>query len=293
MTSKVTDSARPPATPRFDVPDFGCGVGLRIPHYGHIFAESPEVEFFEIISENFMVAGGRPLRHLDQVLERYPVVQHGVSLGIGATTPLDWEYLAALKKLVRRTKTPWVTDHLCWTRNSHTDLHDLLPLPYTEEALMHVAARVRIVQDYLELPFGIENVSSYLSYAQSEMSEWEFFARVVEEADCGMLLDVNNVYVSSFNHAFEPKDYLDRLPVERVLQYHLAGHTNKGNYILDTHSDHVIDAVWDLYEYACRRSGPISTLVEWDEDIPELDVVLAETEKARAIRQRVQAPHAS
>jgi uncharacterized protein (UPF0276 family) len=285
-------AALPPAPKRhFDVPDLGCGVGLRVPHYGHIFdTESVvEVDFFEIISENFMLPGGRPMANLDRILARYPVVQHGVSLGVGATTPLDWDYLRQLKTLVRRTGTPWVSDHLCWTRNSHADLHDLLPLPYTAEAIAHVAARVRIVQDFLEVPFGLENVSSYLSYRASEMSEWAFYGSIVEEADCGMLLDVNNIYVSSFNHGFEPRDYLDSLPLERVLQYHLAGHTNKGAYILDTHSDFVIDAVWDLYRYACAKTGSVSTLVEWDDDIPAFEVVVAEANKARAIRQQIEA----
>ncbi len=272
---------------RLGLPDLGCGIGLRIPHYPHILEHFPAIDFFEIISENFMVAGGRPLRNLDRALSRYPIVQHGVSLGIGAVTPLDFDYLAKLKALTRRTGTPWVTDHLCWTRAGGHDLHDLLPLPYTDEAVKHVAERARIVQDYLELRLGLENTSSYLSYNASTMSEWEFLAAIAEEADCGLLLDVNNVYVSAFNHGFDAKAFIDGVPHRRILQYHLAGHTHKGRYILDTHSDHVIDEVWALYRHATALTGPVTTLVEWDEDIPAFEVVHAEAKKAAAIRDEV------
>jgi hypothetical protein len=273
---------------RLGLPDLGCGVGLRIPHYPHVFDARPAVDFFEIISENFMVEGGRPLENLDRALERYPIVQHGVSLGIGAVTPLDWDYLAKLKALTRRTQTPWVTDHLCWTRADGVDLHDLLPLPYTEEAVHHVAARLRVVQDYLELRVGLENTSSYLAYDASTMSEQAFLSAIVEEADCGILLDVNNVYVSAFNHGFDARQFLDELPHQRVIQFHLAGHTHKGKYILDTHSDHVIDEVWALYRHACGHTGKVSTLVEWDEDIPSFEVLWDEAKKAAAIRDEVE-----
>jgi hypothetical protein len=269
------------------VPKLGFGIGLRIPHYEHVFAHEPAVDFFEIISENFMVRGGAPLHNLDRVLERYRVVQHGVSLSIGATAPLDFDYLARLKALTRRTKTPWVTDHLCWTRAHGVDLHDLLPLPYTDEAVAHVAERVRVVQDFLELPLGLENTSSYLTYTASTMSEWDFIRAIVERADCGILLDVNNVYVSAFNHGFDAKELLDAMPRGRVLQYHLAGHTHKGKYILDTHSDFVKPEVWDLYRHAVERIGPASTLVEWDDDIPPFETVHGEAQKARAICQEV------
>jgi hypothetical protein len=274
---------------RLGLPDLGCGVGLRIPHYAHIFEARPAVDFFEIISENFMVAGGRPIENLERALERYPIVQHGVSLGIGATTALDFEYLRKLKALTRKTRTPWVTDHLCWTRAHGTDLHDLLPLPYTDEAVAHVAERVRIVQDFLELRVGLENTSSYLSYTASTMSEWAFLRAIVEEADCGILLDVNNVYVSAYNHGFDAMAYLDAVPHERVIQFHLAGHDNKGDYILDTHSDFVIDEVWSLYRHAIAKTGPVTTLIEWDDDIPDFDVVHGEALKARAIREDVHA----
>lgn len=268
---------------RFDVPALGCGVGLRVAHYEHVFEAYPEVDFFEIISENFMVDGGRPIVNLHRALERYPVVQHGVSLGIGAPVPLDWDYLERLKALTRVTKTPWITDHFCWTRDAHADLHDLLPLPYTEETVRYVADRVRIVQDFLERPVGLENTSSYLTYTASAMSEHEFVAAVAEEADCGLLLDVNNVYVSAFNHGFAAETFIDAIPAERVLQFHLAGHTHKGDYILDTHDDHIVDEVWALYRRAIRRTGPVSTLVEWDAEIPDFEVVHAEAAKAAAI----------
>lgn len=265
-------------------PDLGVGVGLRIPHHGTIFERWPAMDWFEIISENFMVAGGMPRRNLDRALSRYRLVQHGVSLSIGSVDPLDREYLARLKALTRVTKTPWVSDHLCWTGARGTNLHDLLPLPYTEEAVRHVAERARIVQDYLELPFALENVSSYLTYTHSAMTEWEFVTAVVEEADCGLLLDVNNIYVSAYNHGFDPMEYVRGVPHRRVMQYHLAGHTNYGKYIIDTHSGHVIDEVWALYRKACELTGPVSTLIEWDDDIPEFEVLAAEAEKARAAR---------
>ncbi len=272
---------------RLGLPDLGCGIGLRVPHYEHIFSKHPEIDFFEIISENFMVSGGPPLRNLGLALDRYKIVQHGVSMSLGATAPLDFDYLAKLKALTRKTGTPWVTDHLCWTRAHGVDLHDLLPLPYTEEAVHHIAGRIRTVQDYLGLPLGLENASSYLTYTASQMTEWEFISAIVEEADCGLLLDVNNVYVSSYNHRFDPKTYLDGIPAERVIQYHLAGHTNKGDYILDTHSDFVIDEVWELYRHALGRTGSVTTLVEWDEDIPDFDTVHGETLKAKTMREEV------
>jgi hypothetical protein len=278
---------------RLGLPDLGVGVGLRVPHYAEIFDTLPEVDWFEIISENFMVAGGMPLANLDRALARYRVVQHGVSLSIGSTQPLDWDYLGALRTLLRKTGSPWVSDHLCFTGTGGVDAHDLLPLPYTEEAVRHVAARARQVQDFLEVPLVLENVSSYLTYTQSQMTEWAFVSAVVEQADCGLLLDVNNIYVSSYNHGFDPRDYVDGVPHHRVVQMHLAGHTNYGKYIIDTHSDHVIDAVWDLYRRALGKTGPVSTLIEWDEDIPDLATLLAEADKAKAVREEALASHAA
>lgn len=205
------------------VPNLGIGIGLRPYHYDEIFNQNPDIDWFEIISENFMVDGGKPLENLYRILERYPVVQHGVSLAIGSPDPLDFSYLKKLKELTKITKTPWVSDHLCWGRLPGAHYHDLLPLPYTKEVINYVAERAKIVQDYLELPFALENLSSYVEYKQDEMTEWEFYSAIVEKADVSMMLDVNNIYVSSRNHGFNPKDYADYIPIERVIQIHLAG----------------------------------------------------------------------
>ncbi len=270
------------------LPDLGIGVGLRTAHFGVILGQHPEVDWFEILSENFMDTGGRPLHVLDQVAERYPVALHGVSMSIGSTDPLNHEYLGKLKALAERSRARWVSDHLCWTGVLGRNTHDLLPMPYTEEALRHTAARVRQVQEILERPLILENPSSYVEFAASSMSEWEFLARLCAEADCGLLLDVNNVYVSAFNHGFDPHVYIDALPAERVVQYHVAGHTNKGTHIIDTHSDHALDEVWELYRRATARTGSVATLYEWDENIPEWDVLLAEAHKARVWRAQPQ-----
>jgi len=274
-------------TPRLGLPDLGVGIGLRVPHYAAVLEKQAPAKWFEIISENFMVEGGRPRENLDRALERYRLVQHGVSLGIGNTDPLDFEYLAKLKKLVRHTKTPWLSDHLCWTGSGGVHLHDLLPLPYTEEIMKHVAERARIVQEYLEVPFALENASSYLTYTSSTMTEWDFLTGILEEANIGVLLDVNNIFVSSENHGFDPNAYVDRIPAHRVIQIHLAGHTRFPTHILDTHTGVVSDPVWDLYRRALRRTGPVSTLVEWDDEIPPFEDVWAEAEKAEAVRREL------
>jgi uncharacterized protein len=273
---------------RWNLPDLGVGVGLRTTHFNHILRERPAVDWFEVLSENFMQTGGRPMYVLDQVAERYPVALHGVSLSIGSTEPLDLDYLRELKALAARTRAHWVSDHLCWTGVLGRNTHDLLPMPYTEEALRHVVQRVRRVSEVLERPLVLENPSSYVEFAASTMPEWEFLARMAEEADCGLLLDVNNVFVSAFNHGFDPQQYVDALPADRVVQYHLAGHTNRGTHIIDTHSDHAVPEVWDLYARAVRRTGNVATLYEWDEDIPEFDVLLEEAGKARALREQTQ-----
>jgi len=265
-------------------PRLGCGLGLRREHYGHVLEHWPELDWFEIISENFMVPGGRPLWVLDQVLERYPVVMHGVSMSIGSTDPLNLDYLRQLKALAERVRPRWVSDHLCWTGVGGKNAHDLLPLPYTEETIAHVAERVRAVQDVLERPILLENVSSYLAYRDSEHSEWDCLAEIARRADCYILLDVNNVYVSAFNHGFDAREYLWAIPVERVVQFHLAGHTDKGSHLLDTHDHPIIDPVWRLYEEAVRRFGPLSTLVERDDRIPEFPELAAEVETARKIQ---------
>jgi uncharacterized protein (UPF0276 family) len=251
------------------------------------------VDWFEILSENFMQTGGRPMWVLDRVAERYPVALHGVSMSIGSTHPLDRAYLAELKELARRCRAHWVSDHLCWTGVLGRNTHDLLPMPYTEEALSHTISRVKQVQEILERPLVLENPSSYVEFAASSMTEWEFLSRLAEDADCGLLLDVNNVYVSSFNHGFDPNAYIDAIPADRVVQYHVAGHTNKGTHIIDTHSDHALPEVWGLYERSVKRTGLVSTLYEWDEDVPEWDVLAAEARKALAFRNAVAAPKAA
>lgn len=265
-------------------PDLGVGVGLRVPHYGAILAQRPSVDFFEIISENFMVDGGKPLYHLDRVLSHYRVVQHGVSLGIAGPEEPDRAYLQRLKQLARRTKTPWVSDHFCWCGAGNAHLHDLLPIPYTPEAVRRTAERARMIQDFLEVPFALENTSSYLTYRSSTLSEWEFISEVAERADIGLLFDVNNVYVSAFNHGFDAQQFIRSVPHERIFQIHLAGHTNLGKYIIDTHRGSVADAVLDLYRQTIALTGPVSTLIEWDDEIPELPVLLAEAERARRAR---------
>lgn len=269
-------------------PNLGIGIGLRIPHYDDIFRLKPDIDWFEIISENFMVEGGKPLENLDRILEHYPVVQHGVSLAIGSATPLDFDYLKKLKALTRKTKTPWVSDHLCWGRLPGAHYHDLLPLPYTKEVIEYVSERARIVQDYLELPFALENLSSYVAFKQDEMPEWEFYSQIVEKADVFMMLDVNNIYVSSRNHGFDTQMYIDNIPLHRVIQIHLAGHSDFGDYVLDTHDHPVRDEVWKLYGDVYARTGGVSTLLEWDDHIPSFDQTWAEALKAKKYQHAIQ-----
>jgi uncharacterized protein (UPF0276 family) len=272
---------------RWGIPDLGLGLGLRSDHYDYILENRPKVDFFEIISETYLTGHGRSVRLLDQIAEHYPIVMHGVSLSIGSTDPLNLEFIQSLKKLTKRYNVPYVSDHLCWTGILGRNTHDLLPVPLTESTLKHVVGRIRQVQDMLECPLALENPSNYLEFTQSQMPEYEFMTRMVEEADSALLLDLNNIYVSAFNHGFDAKHYVDQIPPERVLHHHLAGHTNKGTHILDTHSDHVIDPVWDLYERFHARSGGRSTLVEWDDDIPPFEVLMAEIAKAQVCRDRV------
>jgi len=269
------------------VPFLGHGIGLRTKHFPALWDGTARVDWFEAISENFMVDGGRPRAALERARGIAPLVLHGVSLSIGSTDPLDDAYLLALGALARRTEPAWISDHLCWSGIGEHYAHDLLPLPYTEEALEHVVRRVVTVQARLGRQILLENVSSYLTYTHSTLTEWEFLGAVAERADCGLLLDVNNVYVSAMNHGFDARAYLAGLPAGRVGQIHLAGHTDMGTHLLDTHDGPVIDAVWDLYRQAVRRFGRVSTLVEWDDHIPELDVVCAEAERARAVEALV------
>jgi len=270
---------------RWNLPDLGIGIGLRTVHFPHILSQRPKIDWFEILSENFLDTGGRPLYVLDQVAERYPVALHGVSMSIGSTDPVNVAYLEKLKALAARTRAHWVSDHLCWTGVQGLNSHDLLPMPYNEESLRHTVARVKTVSEILERPLVLENPSSYVEFRSSTMTEWDFLARLAEDADCGLLLDVNNVYVSSFNHSFDPNVYIDAIPADRVVQYHLAGHTNLGTHILDTHSDRAVDEVWRLYARSWRRTGGVATLFEWDEGIPSFEVVHEEALKARAHRE--------
>jgi uncharacterized protein len=261
----------------------GHGVGLRTKHFGAYLAAPPPVDWVEAVSENFMAPGGRPVAVLEKVRREVPVVLHGVSLSIGSVDPLSDRYLDDLAALVCCVEPAWISDHLCWGTHRGRYIHDLLPLPYTEEALAHVAARVERVQERLGRQVLLENVSSYVAFKDSTMTEWEFLSELARRADCGILLDVNNVYVSARNHGFDPFDYLAGIPADRVGQFHLAGHSNKGRYLLDTHDHPVPDVVWDLYRVAVRRFGAVSTLVEWDDCIPPLERLVEESRRAEAI----------
>ncbi|HEY0984727.1 DUF692 domain-containing protein [Schlesneria sp. T3-172] len=268
---------------RLGFKNLGLGVGLRTVHFDHILTEEPQVDWFEVISENFMDSQGRPRYVLEQIAERYPVVMHGVSLSIGSTDPLNFDYLDRLKRLAADVQPHWISDHLCWTGVAGINTHDLLPLPYTEASLRHVVERIRIVQDVLERPLILENPSSYVTFAASTLRESEFIARMAEESGCGLLLDVNNVFVSSQNHDFDPFEYLNEIPCERVVQMHLAGHTNCGTHLIDTHDGPVIDPVWELFRRAYTATGGVATLLEWDAQIPPFPVVHQEVLKAKQI----------
>ena len=269
----------------------GTGVGLRTSHYSDVLSGRPTVSWFEVITENYLGidgrAGGKPFRVLEAVRDRFPIVFHGVSLSVGSADPLDEAYLVRLKQLAERFEPAWISDHLCWTGVRGENLHDLLPLPYTEEALSHVAERVARVQDALGRRFVLENVSSYVTFPASTMTEWEFLAELVKRTGCALLVDVNNIYVSSRNHGFDPHAFLDAIPREAVAQFHLAGHSDMGNYVIDTHDEEVCPAVWDLYRAALRRFGPVSTLIEWDAELPTYARLEEEAERARAIQREV------
>jgi uncharacterized protein len=270
-------------------PFLGFGLGLRTEHYNAILETKPKVDWFEALSENYMIPGGKPLNFLDKIRADYPMVMHGVSLSIGSTAEVDKDYLRDLKKLADRIQPAWISDHLCWTGVHGQNMHDLLPLPYTIETAKHVAERIKIVQDYLGRQILLENVSSYASYIDSSMTEWEFITEIAEAADCLLLLDVNNIYVSSYNHQFDAKAFIDGVPAKRIQQIHLAGHNNHGDYIIDTHDAPVIDPVWTLYEYAIAHFGQISTMIERDDKIPELGVLVEELAIARKIANKAQA----
>jgi len=268
-------------------PAIGFGLGLRTAHYEEILAGRCAVDWFELLSENYLVPGGKPLHYLDRIRADYPMVMHGVSLSIGSTDALDFDYLRALKALAERVSPHWISDHLCWTGVDGKNTHDLLPLPYTEEAVRHIASRVEAVQEFLGRRILLENVSSYVSYRESELTEWEFLAEIARRADCLILLDVNNIYVSAFNHGFDAERYLAGVPPERVQQIHLAGHSHCGDHIIDTHDADVIDPVWDLYAKAIQRLGPVSTMIERDDHIPPFADLVAELDRARRIARTV------
>ena len=261
----------------------GYGLGLRNEYYQDILDQRPAVDWFEILSENYLVDGGKALYYLDAIGEHYPLVMHGVSLSIGGPHALDLDYLQRLKQLAARVQPQWISDHLCWSRGSAHQLHDLLPLPYTEESLQHVAARVRQVQDVLERPLVLENVSSYLRSANDEFNEWQFLARLSELSGCELLLDINNVYVSSRNHHFDPWSFISGLPAQRIRQIHLAGHSDYGDYVIDTHDQPICDPVWQLYQRTLEHLGPVSTMIERDDNYPPFSELLAELHKAREL----------
>jgi uncharacterized protein (UPF0276 family) len=268
--------------------NLGHGIGLRVPHFAHILEHGVSgVDWFEIISENFFEPGGRPWAVLEKVRAEVPVVMHGVSMGIGSADPVPDDYLDQLAATARRAEPAWISDHLCWGGLGGHYAHDLLPLPYTEEALAHVVRQVDRVQERLGRPIMLENVSSYVEFTASEMPEWEFLAEVARRTDCGILLDVNNIVVSARNHGFDPRAYLAGVPAEHVGQLHLAGHTDHGTYVVDTHVGPVPDPVWALYRDVVGHVGPVATLVEWDEGTPDYAIVVAEAHKAAALEREV------
>jgi len=271
---------------RVEFPFLGFGVGMRRQHYAEIVEKRPPMDWFEVISENFMVPGGPPLHVLAKARRDYPIVMHGVSMSLGSADPLNRRYLGDLKRLAREFEPAWISDHLCWTGVGGRNLHDLLPMPYNEETLAYVARRIRQVQDVLERHILIENISSYMMLRDSTMPEWQFVAEVSKAADCGILLDINNIYVNAFNHRFDARSYIDAIPRARVAQFHLAGHTDRGTHLLDTHDHPVCDAVWNLYAYAVRRFGDVSTLIEWDDNIPEFVELAATANQARQIHDQ-------
>ncbi len=270
-----------------EMPFLGFGLGLRPNYYEEILTNKPNIDWFEILTENYMIPGGKPLYYLDKIREHYPLVMHGVSLSLGSTDPFDKDYLIQLADLVKRIEPKWVSDHLCWTGVKGINAHDLLPIPYTYKAIEHLVARIQQVQDFLGRPILIENVSSYLTYKQSEMSEWDFIIEIVRQAGCFILLDVNNVYVSSVNHQFNPLEYIHAMPASRVVQIHLAGHSNLGEYIIDTHDAPVIQEVWDLYAETIKHLGLVSTMIERDDNMPLFAELLAELQQAKQIAKAI------
>lgn len=269
------------------IPNLGIGIGFRTQHFDEICQLKPNIDWFEIISENYMVDGGKAIECLERLLEDYIVVQHGVSIGIGSPAPLDFEFLKKLKVLARKTKTPWISDHLCWGHLPGAHYHDLLPLPYTKGVIDYVSERARIIQDFLELPFALENLSSCVAFKKDEMPEWTFYSEIVERANVYMMLDVNNIYVSSRNHGFDPKEYYLNIPLEKVIQIHLAGHSDHGDYILDTHDQPVCDEVWKLYGEIYPLTSGVSTLLEWDDNFLSFEDTWKEALKAKKFQTEI------
>jgi uncharacterized protein len=269
------------------MPFLGFGLGLRPDYYEEILTQKPNLDWFEILTENYLIPGGKPLHYLDQIRTHYPIVMHGVSLSLGSVDPLDFGYLQQVKELASRVEPAWISDHLCWTGVNGINAHDLLPIPYTRQAINHVVTRIHQIQDFLGRSILIENVSSYLTYKQSEMSEWEFILEIVKQAGCYLLLDVNNVYVSSVNHQFNPLDYIQAMPAERVAQIHLAGHSNHGDYIIDTHDAPVAQSVWELYAATLKQLGPVSTMIERDDNMPPFAELIMEINQAKHIAEAV------
>ncbi|MDP6943459.1 MAG: DUF692 domain-containing protein [Myxococcota bacterium] len=267
---------------RGTLPFLGYGVGLRRPHFDEIFDHRDQVDFLEVLSENFMGYGGRPRSVLARAAEAFPIVLHSVAMSIAGLAPFDEDYLDGYARLARTCGALWASDHLCFSGGHGVTYHDLIPVPFTAESLDHVVERIGYVQSRLPIPFAIENPSYYVSYGHGEMSEAEFLTEVVTRADCGLLLDVNNVYVNSQNHGYDPHAFIDALPLDRVLQLHMAGHHDRGSVIIDTHGAPVIDPVMDLFGHVLRRTGPVSTVLEWDHDIPELAVLLAQNSAIRS-----------
>ncbi len=276
-------------TNQSDQQHLGFGLGLRPEYYQQILETNPPVDWFEVVSENFMVAGGNPHKYLDLIRRDYPIVMHGVSLSIGSCDALDMNYLKQLKQLKERLEPRWISDHLCWTGVNGMNLHDLMPLPYTQETIEHVVARINYVQDYLGCQILLENVSSYVTYQELDMQEWEFITEIAQQSDCLLLLDVNNVFVSAFNHSFDTSDYINGIPLDRVKQIHLAGYTDNGDYLIDTHDQPVSAPVWELYEQTLKRFGSVPTMIERDDNFPAFDELLAELAQARSIERRVNA----
>ena len=268
-------------------PFLGFGLGLRTDHYQYIIDNKPPVDWFEIISENYMVPGGKPLAHLDKIRQDYPIVMHGVSMSIGSADALNLEYLRKLKQLMNRVEPQWISDHLCWTAVDHINSHDLLPLPYNKSTIAHIVERIKQVQDILGRQMLIENLSSYVTYNNSEMPEWQFVNEIAKQADCFILLDINNIFVSANNHHFEAKEYVNGIDNDRVMQFHLAGHSYNGEMIIDTHDHDVCDPVWDLYEYALGRFGAVSTMIERDDNIPPFAELRQELAIAEKIARKV------